>query len=118
MASTQYASGKHALGICDRCGRTYKLNELKFETYDGRRTGIRACGRCWDPEHPQDDLGRRPIWDPQALLDARPDTGRVESTTFFWGWNPVGFVDPLNLYNGRNSLAAQGRVGTVTVTTT
>lgn len=24
-----YAAGKYALGLCDRCGFQYKLNELK-----------------------------------------------------------------------------------------
>lgn len=122
--ANQYATGKHALGVCDRCGLQYKLKELKEETYQGRRTGLYVCPPCWDPEHPQDNLGTFPIWDPQALRNARPDTTYTESGNnsigsriIFWGWNPVGFDDPLRLFEGHNSLVAQAQVGTVTVTT-
>ena len=29
-----YAAGKKALGDCDRCGFTYKLNNLQYEILD------------------------------------------------------------------------------------
>ena len=32
-----YARGKKALGQCDRCGFTVKLNELQYEIFDGKR---------------------------------------------------------------------------------
>ena len=34
-----YAAGKKALGDCDRCGFTYKLNNLQYEIEDGIRNG-------------------------------------------------------------------------------
>ena len=36
-----YAQGKKALGICDRCGFSFKLNNLKYEILDSKRTGFR-----------------------------------------------------------------------------
>ena len=38
-----YAVGKKALGDCDRCGFTYKLNNLKYEVQDSIRNGLRVC---------------------------------------------------------------------------
>jgi hypothetical protein len=69
-----YAAGKRALGICDRCGFQYKLKMLKEETIAGISAGNRVCGECFDPDHPQLMLGRRPVTDAQALQDPRPDT--------------------------------------------
>ena len=84
----QFASGKHALGICDRCGRTYKLHELKDEYANLHRTGLKTCRSCWDPDHPQLQLGRFRVYDPQALRDARIDTGETASTGTN-NWMPV-----------------------------
>ena len=35
-----YAAGKKAIGICDRCGFTYKLKDLKYEVQDQKKTGL------------------------------------------------------------------------------
>ena len=48
-----YALGKKALGDCDRCGFTYKLNDLKYEIEDGIRNGLRVCDDCLDIANPQ-----------------------------------------------------------------
>lgn len=69
-----YASGKNALGICDRCGTAHKLLSLRFEVVNFRKTGMRVCEDCFDPDHPQYQLNRLRMDDPQALQDARPDT--------------------------------------------
>lgn len=69
-----FAAGKKALGICDRCGFQFKLNKLKGETVAGVPMGNRVCAACFDVDHPQLMLGKRPIVDAQALKDARPDT--------------------------------------------
>jgi hypothetical protein len=69
----QFASGKHALGICDRCGFTYKLLSLKKETVNRHERDLLVCRECWDPDHPQNDLGRLRVDDPQALRNPRPD---------------------------------------------
>lgn len=76
----QFASNKHALGICDRCGRTYKLKELREERVNLNRTNILVCKTCWDPDHPQNWQGRIDYSDPQALRNPRIDTGEKAST--------------------------------------
>ncbi len=69
----QFASGKIAWGLCDRCGFRQLLNELKGETVKQKRTGLLVCGSCWDADHPQLMQGTRPISDPQALRNPRKD---------------------------------------------
>lgn len=96
-----------ALGLCDRCGFAYKLNELKWEVYDRRPNGLRVCSTCLDKDNPQLWLGEVSIDDPQSLLNPRPDTGRPGSTSYF-GWMPVG--SPLT--------KIQCQLGTLTVTIT
>ena len=52
--------------ICDRCGFKMKASSTRKEW-----TGLRVCGECWEPRHPQDFVkGRR---DRQAATDPRPD---------------------------------------------
>lgn len=82
-----------ALGLCDRCGFPYALNDLHEEYYDERPNGLLVCSTCLDRDQPQLQLGRQKIDDPQSLLDPRPDTGYLGSTGFF-GWMPIG--SPLN----------------------
>ena len=67
-----FASGKHALGECDVCGQTFKLNSLKEQIVKGRRTKTMACVQCYDGDHPQLFLGEKPVRDPQALRNPRP----------------------------------------------
>lgn len=67
-----YAKGSKAFGFCDRCGFRYKLKELRTETVNLSSTNLRVCPVCWDPDQPQNMLGRIPIDDPQALRDPRP----------------------------------------------
>ena len=83
-----YASGKYALGICDRCGFTYKLHDLKEEVKNEAFTNIYTCPTCFDKDHPQLRVGREYIPDPQALYDARPDTGKLASRSI-GSFNPV-----------------------------
>ena len=100
-----YANGKHAFGYCDRTGFRYPLKDLVWEYKSGIKTGMRVGRDVADPDHPQNFIGQIRIFDPQALLDPRPDTGLAESRKLF-GWNPVG--NPL--------IHSVGSVGTVTVT--
>jgi len=72
--SRTYAAGKKALGICDRCGWTYKLKQLMKETVNRNVTNLKVCPECLDEDHPQYDLGRIDHSDPQALNEPRPDT--------------------------------------------
>jgi hypothetical protein len=124
MAS-RFASGKFAIAECDRCGFRYKLTELKVLVIKTKNTNIKVCQMCWDPDHPQLQLGMYPVNDPQAVRDPRPDTsyytptgasgGDGGSRVTQWGWNPVGFNNTES-YGLQNDLAGIGSVGTVTVT--
>jgi hypothetical protein len=81
MGNPVYAAGKHALGICDRCGFTHKLNDLKAEFTKQVPNGLRVCDQCMDEDHPQLMQGVRPVYDPQALRNARPDKNVDEGRT-------------------------------------
>jgi len=83
-----YAKASKALGICDRCGFTFKLKELKYEVEDETRNGLRVCSDCFDPDHPQFQVGRLNTSDPMALFNPRPDSGEKDSTVYF-GFEPV-----------------------------
>ena len=85
---SRYASGKHALGICDRCGLTYKLLELKEEYVKDYATGLMTCPSCYDEDHPQNHLDKVDPYDPIGLEDPRPDTGEDESVSVS-GFNPI-----------------------------
>lgn len=78
-----FARGKHALGICDRCGFTKKLKELRDEVRRGLPRNVLVCEECWDEDHPQLWHGAYEFPDPQGLENARPDTGRADSTGIF-----------------------------------
>jgi hypothetical protein len=95
-----------ALGICDRTGFQYPLKDLVWEVQNNRRTGLRVGRDMLDPDHPQNFLGRLRLDDPKPLKDPRPETDRVQFTSFF-GWRPVGHPD----------MDLQVAVGTVTVST-
>jgi len=135
----KFASGKFAIAQCDRCNFRYKLKDLRTEVIKTKPYKVRVCKTCWDPDHPQLQLGMYPVNDPQAVRDPRPDnsywiagtTGLQEALTDTtdingigyptdgsritnWGWNPVGMInDGLT----PNNLLGQGQIGTVTVTT-
>jgi len=83
-----YAVGKKALGDCDRCGFTYKLNDLQYEIQDSIRNGLRVCPNCLDVDHPQLKIGEVDSSDNQSLFNPRPDRGEKSSTEYF-GFNPV-----------------------------
>lgn len=125
MAS-RFASGKFAIAECDRCGFRYKLADLKVLVIKTKNTNIKVCQACWDPDHPQLQLGMYPVNDPQAVREPRPDTsyytptgvagGDGGSRVTQWGWNPVGFNNT-EAYGLQNDLTGIGSVGAVTVTT-
>lgn len=77
--SQPFAAGNKAFGFCDRCDFRYLLKELKAEVVDMEKTGLLVCEECWDPDHPQNLLGREPVNDPQALKNPRPDNGLISS---------------------------------------
>jgi hypothetical protein len=139
----RFASGKYAIAQCDRCDGRYMLKELRTQTVKTRPFKIKVCKSCWDPDHPQLQLGMYPVNDPQAVREPRPDVSYWQSGTtglqelltdstsvlgigypsdgsrvIQWNWNPVG--GPRAEDNGLtpNTLLGQGQVGTVTVTIT
>jgi hypothetical protein len=138
---SQYASGKNSIAQCDRCNFRFKLKVLKTQTVKTKPFKIKVCPTCWDPDHPQLQLGMYPVNDPQAVRDPRPDvsyevsgnsglqivkTGSTNqnavgypeggSRIFQWGWNPVGGSTNDGLTP--NNLAPEAQVGSVTVTIT
>mgnify|MGYP003114667350 FL=1 len=62
-----FASGKHALGISDRSGRTYKLREM-IKEWNGLLVGKDE----YESKQPQLEP-RHTKADPQALRQSRPD---------------------------------------------
>ncbi len=101
-----YAVATKALGLCDRCGFTYKLSELKYEIEDEKRNGLRVCNSCFDPDQPQLQVGRLNTSDPQSLFDPRTDSGEIESTLYF-GFNPINST----------GMVMRASVGKVTIST-
>jgi len=77
--ANRFASGKIALGECDRCGFHYELKELSDEIVKGNHTNKKICPYCWTPDHPQLHLGEFPVDDPQALEDPSPEKGLDDS---------------------------------------
>lgn len=107
-----YASGKYALGLCDRCGQQYFLNELRKEW-----TGAKTCPECYETKHPQLEPLRH-VADAQALREPRPSpSGFLEvfvgipgdSTFESIGMQPAPIAQPV---------LGLSRLGTVTVTIT
>lgn len=128
--SNRFSSGKNAIAQCDRCGFRYKLKILKTEVVKTKPYNVRVCPSCWDPDHPQLQLGMYPVEDPQAVRNPRPDTTYYSagvgvdgyltggSRVIQWGWNPVGGASSYDLGLTPNDLIATGQVGTVSIVTT
>ena len=126
----RFAAGKHAISECDRCGQRFKLKVLKTEIIKTKKYDLLVCPACWDPDHPQLQLGMWPVDDPQALRNPRPDRSYVVSglladgesgggsRIFQWGWNPVGGSRANDAGLTPNNLVLAVELGTVTVVTT
>lgn len=127
--STRFASGKHAISECDRCGFRYPLRKLRSIVVKTRTVNLLVCPTCWEEDQPQLQLGMYTISDPQALRNPRGDNSYFQSgldvlgnpsggsRVIEWGWNPVGLHNPLQLTGLVDSLQGQGQIGTVTVQT-
>jgi hypothetical protein len=79
-----FAKGKKAKGVCDICGLTFLLRQLKPMTYKGKKTGIKACPQDWNKEHPQERLAEALAArgaDAEALRDPRPETNLDRALT-------------------------------------
>jgi hypothetical protein len=138
--ATQYASGKHAIAECDRCGQRFMLKDLKKEIIKTKLFQIKVCPECWDPDQPQLSLGMHPVYDPQAVREPRPDVSyyasgtsgiRTNSSTgnavtqngypeegsriFQWGWNPIGGSSGIDSSLTPNDLKVHFKIGTCTI---
>ncbi len=124
----QFASGRHSIAECDRCGQRFKLKQLKSLTIKTKKVNILVCPECWEPDQPQLQIGMTPVNDPQAVRNPRPDVSYLVSgldvegdpsggsRIFQWGWAPVGGARDGGLTP--NNLNLQITLGTVTVATT
>ena len=124
----RFASGKKSIAECDRCGQRYKLKQLKKEIIKLKTFNLLVCPECWDPDHPQLQLGMFPVDDPQAVRNPRHDQTYVTSGTnvngfpsggsrdIQWGWQPIGGSSFFDVALTQNYLVGTTSVGTVTVT--
>lgn len=141
---SKYASGKFSIAQCDRCDGRFMLKDLRTQTVKTKPFKIKVCKECWDPDHPQLQLGMYPVNDPQTVREPRPDspsyyvsgntglfTSDVASTNvdnagvpsggsriIQWGWNPVGGSRLNDDFLTPNNLQLQVSIGTVTVSIT
>ena len=123
----RFASGKIAIGECDRCGQQFRLKNLRTEVIKQRLYQLLVCPECWDPDQPQLMLGTFPVDDPQALRNPRRDTTYVTSGVnangylsggsrdIQWGWNPVGGARLFDTALTPNYLLLGVQIGTVTI---
>lgn len=117
--ANRFTAGVKAISECDRCGIRVKLKDLKKLVIKTKQVAIKVCSECWEPDHPQLQLGMYPVADPQAVRDPRPDfAGYVENRDIQWGWNPVGGSSGFDAVLTPNNLASQCKVGQVTIVLT
>lgn len=126
----RFASGKIAIAMCDRCGFRFRLRDLQKLIVKTKQINLLVCRECWDPDHPQLQLGMYPVDDPQALRNPRRDTTYVTagvnpagyitggSRDIQWGWAPVGGARANDAELTPNYLVLTIQIGTVTVVTT
>ena len=137
----RFASGKNSIAECDRCDFRFKLKELRRLVIKTKNINLLVCKSCWDPDHPQLQLGMYPVDDPQAVRNPRRDLSYQQGGTtglqtllgtgvdtdqtgintegsriIQWGWYPVGGARGFDTNLTPNALIAQTAVGTATVT--
>jgi hypothetical protein len=137
---SKYASGKHSIAECDRCGFRFKLKELRKLTIKTKNVNIKVCKSCWEPDQPQLSLGLYPVNDPQAVREPRPDISYLQSgysglqltetpgtsvdadgfpeggsRVFQWGWYPVGGASANDAGLTPNNLTSRAAIGSVTI---
>lgn len=139
-----FASGRHSISECDRCGFRYKLNQLKKLVIKTKNVSIKVCPECWEPDQPQLQLGMwaNQVVDPQAVREPRPDVSYTVSGTsglqiqpsgtgplatgypeggsriIQWGFSPVGGASSSDAGLTPNNLAMGISIGTVTIAVT
>lgn len=106
-------SGKHTIGLCDRCSQRYALGDLKWEIVNSEQTGRRLCPECWDVDHPQYQLAKVKIGDEFTVRDIRPQNDLEQTIQYNWADMAGNVAIPRNV-----RVSAVGEVGTVTVVIT
>ena len=126
----RFSSGKNSIAECDRCGFRFKLTDLRREVVKTKNYELLVCGPCWDPDHPQLQLGMYPVDDPQGVRNPRPDRSYIASGLLVdglpgegsrnlqWGWAPVGGASFFDAALTPNNLALTVEIGTVSIVTT
>lgn len=114
--SATFATGRKALGLCDRCGQQRLLHELADQIIDQKKSGLLVCNECNDIDQPQLQLGKRPVFDPQALRNPRPDSrADIYAVPQFTGFTATG-APLFTLTIALAGVGGTGRVGSVTGT--
>ena len=98
----KYALGKKALGISDRSGFQYLLNDMKKEW-----TGALVGPDEWEAKQPQLRI-RRTLSEAQALKNPRPDKPEALTVVVGVPLVEVAFITVIGI----------GQTGELTVTTT
>lgn len=108
-----YASGKHAIGECQRCGMKVPYRTLVM---DGWIPGLRVCPRCRDIAHPAE----KPVdtTDPQVLRKPAPDLGPAPDPVISSNSGVVVDAAPttLTLQASASAINADYVGGTLTIT--
>lgn len=95
--------------MCDRCGQRQLLRSLRDQVVDQKPTGLMVCMTCYDVDHPQLQLGKTPVFDPQALRNPRPDKRTdVVPNKVFVGYTSAGW--PLYAWSVEMTLAGTGTI--------
>ncbi len=84
-----YASGKHAIAMCDICARQVKYTSLKKYIYNQRWNGLLVCEECYDIDNPQLQIGKYVRGESIALQNPRTASQQNPPTREYFGWNPV-----------------------------
>ena len=138
--ANRFASGKYAIAECDRCAQRFMLKVLKREIIKTKNYELLVCPACWDPDHPQLQLGMYPVDDPQGIRNPRPDRSYRQSglsglqvlngagneisesgypgegsRVIQWGWRPIGGASANDAGLTPNYLTSAGVVGNVTI---
>ena len=68
-----FATGKHAIGMCQRCGFVYPYLTLRKDGY----TNALVCNTCYDIKHPAEEP--QDVSDATALRRPAPDLDATAS---------------------------------------
>lgn len=84
-----------AMGVCDRCGFSYKLIDLKPEYQPDRDNIWKVCSSCFDPPNSLADPEIPETADEITLDDGRPEYNRDFRSLYAWA--PAGNIAAIPL---------------------